>query len=99
MIVNTISEDLNLKKGAVSQAILSAAGPKIQSAVYDKAKKSTIEHGSMVVTDGYGLKCKQVFHTVCPFWDNGSGKSEQVIVFPFVLSFINSHSQIANHTY
>nr|XP_023649998.1 poly [ADP-ribose] polymerase 14 isoform X1 [Paramormyrops kingsleyae] len=80
VIVNTISEGLNLKKGAVSQAILSAAGTKIQSAVYDKAKKSTLEHGSMVVTDGYDLKCEQVFHTVCPFWDNGSGKSEQILI-------------------
>ncbi|XP_048839122.1 protein mono-ADP-ribosyltransferase PARP14-like [Brienomyrus brachyistius] len=80
VIVNTISDDLNLNKGAVSQAILSAAGHKIQSAVYDKTRKSTIEYGSIVVTDGYGLKCEQVFHTVCPFWNNASGKSEQILI-------------------
>ncbi|KAI5099590.1 poly [ADP-ribose] polymerase 14 isoform X2, partial [Silurus meridionalis] len=79
VIVNTISEDLDLSKGAVSKALLKAAGPQLQAETRSQNLKalgdSNLSYGDIVVTNSYNLKCKKVFHTVCPFWNRG-GRSE-----------------------
>ncbi|XP_030579267.1 protein mono-ADP-ribosyltransferase PARP14-like [Archocentrus centrarchus] len=77
VIVNTISEDMNLKQGAVSKAILSAAGDTLQDAIYSEARRSKLQYGDVVITDGYRLRCQKVFHAVCPFWDNEGGQAEE----------------------
>ncbi|XP_076747409.1 protein mono-ADP-ribosyltransferase PARP14 isoform X3 [Maylandia zebra] len=79
-IVNTISEDMNLNQGAVSKAILSAAGSSLQDAIYSAATGSKLPSGNVVVTDGYNLTCQKVFHAVCPSWDNGGGKAEEELM-------------------
>ncbi|XP_070760235.1 protein mono-ADP-ribosyltransferase PARP14-like isoform X2 [Enoplosus armatus] len=76
VIVNTISENMNLNQGAVSKAILKAAGPRLQSAVRTEAGVATLQHADVVVTDGFNLKCGKVFHAVCPLWDKGAGQAE-----------------------
>lgn len=78
VVVNTISENMNLNQGAVSKAILEAAGSKLQSAVRSEATATTLRYGDVVVTDGFDLMCRKVFHCVCPFWDNGAGQAEEV---------------------
>ncbi|XP_075881704.1 protein mono-ADP-ribosyltransferase PARP14-like isoform X2 [Nelusetta ayraudi] len=75
VIVNTIAENLNLKQGAVSKALLQAAGPSLQSAVMT-AGGSVARFGDIVITDGFKLSCQKVFHAVCPFWDKGAGNAE-----------------------
>uniref|UniRef100_A0A3B5B177 Poly [ADP-ribose] polymerase n=1 Tax=Stegastes partitus TaxID=144197 RepID=A0A3B5B177_9TELE len=80
VIVNTISENKNLKQGAVSKAILEAAGQRLQVAVLSEASAATLQHGDVVVTDGFGLMCRKVFHTVCPPWDNRGGLAEEELV-------------------
>ncbi|XP_040011244.1 protein mono-ADP-ribosyltransferase PARP14-like isoform X2 [Xiphias gladius] len=79
VIVNTISEDMNLKQGAVSKAILEAAGPQLQSAVRSEAGVATLQQSDVVITDGFKLSCRKVFHAVCPFWDNGGGRAEEAL--------------------
>ncbi|MCI4387957.1 hypothetical protein PGIGA_G00080100 [Pangasianodon gigas] len=81
VIVNTISEDLDLSKGAVSKALLNAAGPQLQAEAYslNTLGNSSLNYGDIVATNGYNLNCKGVFHTVCPFW-NGGGRSEDEIL-------------------
>eukprot|EP00063_Salmo_salar_P009128 XP_013983963.1 PREDICTED: poly [ADP-ribose] polymerase 14-like isoform X3 [Salmo salar] len=79
-IVNTISEDLDLSKGAVSNAILKAAGPGLQSAATDEARSNRLAYGDVVVTDGYNLRCQRVIHTVCPHWDQGAGSAEKILI-------------------
>uniref|UniRef100_A0AAZ3PE84 Macro domain-containing protein n=1 Tax=Oncorhynchus tshawytscha TaxID=74940 RepID=A0AAZ3PE84_ONCTS len=79
-IVNTISEDLDLSKGAVSNAILKAAGPGLQSAATDEARVNRLAYGDVVVTDGYNLRCQRVIHTVCPHWDQGAGSAEKILI-------------------
>lgn len=69
---------MNLNQGAVSKAILEAAGPGLQSAVRSEAGVATLQYTDVVVTDGFNLSCQKVFHTVCPFWDNGAGQAEEV---------------------
>uniref|UniRef100_A0A671QDB4 Poly [ADP-ribose] polymerase n=1 Tax=Sinocyclocheilus anshuiensis TaxID=1608454 RepID=A0A671QDB4_9TELE len=71
VIVNTISEDLDLRKGAISQALLQTAGHQLQSEINTAARLNNVNYGEMVITDGYKLTCQKVFHVVCPFW-NGS---------------------------
>ncbi|XP_071089495.1 protein mono-ADP-ribosyltransferase PARP14-like [Haliotis cracherodii] len=63
VIVNTTNKELNLQNaGPVSTAILEAAGPELLSAcrIYPQG----INPGSIVVTPGFKLKCKKVYH-VC----------------------------------
>ncbi|KAM9709256.1 poly(ADP-ribose) polymerase family member 14-related sequence 1 [Menidia menidia] len=77
VIVNTIAEDLDLSKGAVSKAILIAAGSKLQKLV-DSQNPSGIL-GEVIVTGGCKLKSKSVFHTIAPSWDNGQGTAEKIL--------------------
>ncbi|XP_041856787.1 poly(ADP-ribose) polymerase family member 14-related sequence 1 isoform X2 [Melanotaenia boesemani] len=77
VIVNTIAEDLILSKGAVSNAILGAAGSKLQQLVDNQ--NATGMPGEVIVTDGCKLKCKQVFHVIAPSWDNNQGTAEKTL--------------------
>ncbi|KAK2838175.1 hypothetical protein Q5P01_015387 [Channa striata] len=80
VIVNTIADDMNLNQGAVSKALLEAAGPRLQSAVHAEAKAPKLQFGDVVITKGFELSCQNVFHTVCPNWDNGAGKAEEALI-------------------
>ncbi|KAF6730318.1 Poly [ADP-ribose] polymerase 14 [Oryzias melastigma] len=75
--VNTVFSDLVLNKGAVSNAILKAAGPKLQQLV--TAQKAAGTEGEVIITDGCNLKSKKVFHAVATKWDNGQGPAEQAL--------------------
>lgn len=76
--MNTIAENVDLSSGAVSKAILQAAGHQLQSAARDEAGMATLDYGHVVVTDGYNLRCQRVFHAVCQPWDQGAGPAEEV---------------------
>ncbi|XP_017345057.1 protein mono-ADP-ribosyltransferase PARP14 [Ictalurus punctatus] len=82
VIVNTVSEDLDLSKGAVSKALLSAAGPQLQAETYSHLKAfrtPSPNHGDIVATNGYNLNCLKVFHTVCPFWSGGHRSEDEIL--------------------
>ncbi|XP_031164633.1 protein mono-ADP-ribosyltransferase PARP14-like isoform X3 [Sander lucioperca] len=85
VIVNTISEDMNLNQGAVSKAILQAAGHGLQSAVRSEARARALPYGDVVITDGFNLKCQKVYHAVCPFWNNGAGQEELISIIRYCL--------------
>lgn len=68
---------MNLSQGAVSKAILAAAGRGLQAAILREAKRVQLDAGSLVVTDAFNLACQKVFHTVCPSWST-SAQSEKV---------------------
>lgn len=72
---------MNLNQGAVSNAILQVAGPALQSAIQAEAGVATLQYSDVVITDGFKLKCRKVFHAVCPMWDNGAGQAEDVSAF------------------
>uniref|UniRef100_A0A3B5ME99 Poly [ADP-ribose] polymerase n=1 Tax=Xiphophorus couchianus TaxID=32473 RepID=A0A3B5ME99_9TELE len=77
VIVNTVTEDLVLDRGAISKAIFSAAGPKLQQLVHSQKTKGS--PGEIVVTDNCKLKSKQVFHAIAPHWNNGQGAAEKTL--------------------
>ncbi|KAK2871251.1 hypothetical protein Q8A67_023778 [Cirrhinus molitorella] len=74
VIVNTISEDLDLRKGAVSNALLQTAGHQLQSEINAAARLNNLNDGEVLITNGYELKCQKVFHVVCPFWSGSEHK-------------------------
>ncbi|XP_076587780.1 protein mono-ADP-ribosyltransferase PARP14-like [Chaetodon auriga] len=80
IIVNTISENMNLDQGAVSKAILQAAGPGLQAAVQSEAGVASLQYGDVIITDSFNLTCQKVFHAVCPFWDDGGGQAEEGLI-------------------
>ncbi|XP_026075337.1 poly [ADP-ribose] polymerase 14-like isoform X2 [Carassius auratus] len=80
VIVNTISVDLDLSKGAVSKALLQTAGYQLQSEINTSARSNNVNYGDMVITDGYKLKCSKVFHVVCPIWNGGKDSAEMVLI-------------------
>ncbi|KAM6970013.1 protein mono-ADP-ribosyltransferase PARP14-like [Aplochiton taeniatus] len=80
VIVNTIADTLDLSQGAVSNSILEAAGPRLQKAARVEAGVSRLKYGDVVVTDGFDLQCQRVFHAVCPQWNNGAGRSEEILM-------------------
>lgn len=69
---------MNLNQGAVSKALLNAAGPGLQSAVRSEARTHVLQYCNVIITKGFKLSCQKVFHAVCPGWDNGQGRSEEV---------------------
>ncbi|XP_072364331.1 protein mono-ADP-ribosyltransferase PARP14-like isoform X2 [Scyliorhinus torazame] len=77
VIVNTVSEDMNLSQGPVSTAILKQAGTQLQINT-DKAKGSkNFKAGDVlsVSTKGCELHCKDVYNVICCSW--GAGKASQ----------------------
>lgn len=77
--MNTVADDLVLNKGAISAAIFSVAGAKLQQLVH--SQKTSGAAGEIVVTDSCKLKSKQVFHAIAPSWDKGQGTAEKVCYF------------------
>jgi len=78
VLVNTTSKELVLSNGAVSQSILSAAGPQIQAECSKNMPPQNFKHGDVVETQGYQLPVRCVYHGACSNWDNGAGPCEQV---------------------
>ncbi|KAL3056675.1 hypothetical protein OYC64_019203 [Pagothenia borchgrevinki] len=60
VIVNTTSEDRDLKIGEISNALLLKAGDQMQKEMYKVSFT-----GRLLITNSYNLKCEKVFHTVC----------------------------------
>ncbi|KAI1899401.1 hypothetical protein AGOR_G00061400 [Albula goreensis] len=77
VIVNTLGKNLSLDAGAVSKAILNAAGAELQTLVQAEATNSNPTEGEVLITKGCGLKSKYVFHAIAPHWDKGKGKAEK----------------------
>ncbi|KAM4608667.1 protein mono-ADP-ribosyltransferase PARP14-like [Polymixia lowei] len=77
VIVNTVGEDLVLKKGAVSNAILHSAGDKLQMLVNEK--QASGNSGDVIITEGCKLKSSHVFHAVTPQWDKGQGTAQKML--------------------
>uniref|UniRef100_A0A8K9XM88 Poly [ADP-ribose] polymerase n=1 Tax=Oncorhynchus mykiss TaxID=8022 RepID=A0A8K9XM88_ONCMY len=77
VVVNTVGDDLALNHGAVSNAILAAAGPQLQTLVNQQGTAG--RPGEVIVTTGCNLKSKQVFHTIAPHWDNGQGAPQKIL--------------------
>ncbi|XP_032190897.1 protein mono-ADP-ribosyltransferase PARP15 isoform X3 [Mustela erminea] len=79
VIVNTVSQTLQLGNGPLSRAILQKAGPKLQQELYAVKQGAVEKIGSIFITSGCNLNCQAVFHVVAPTWDNAAGHSQQIM--------------------
>ena len=86
VVVNSTGGDLHLSNGAVSKAILSQAGKKMQEEMDQKYKKPNIHLPPVLETKAHGLKCKQVYHTLCVAKDMAN--AEWVILQLFIIIYI-----------
>ncbi|KTF89145.1 hypothetical protein cypCar_00005074 [Cyprinus carpio] len=78
VVVNTLSSDLNLSVGAISNALLKAAGPQLQVLLNQQVTGSA-NIGDVFETAGANLKNKLVFHAVVPHWNQGQGNEQKVL--------------------
>ncbi|TRZ02744.1 hypothetical protein DNTS_005427 [Danionella cerebrum] len=78
VVVNTLSSDLNLGVGAISNALLKAAGPQLQVLLNQQVTGSA-NIGAIFETAGANLKNKLVFHAVVPHWNKGLGQEQKVL--------------------
>lgn len=76
--MNTLSSDLNLTVGAISNALLKAAGPQLQVLLNQQVRGSA-NNGAVFETAGANLKNKLVFHAVVPHWNQGQANEQKVI--------------------
>ena len=63
--MNSVGITLDLTRGQLSKAMLSAAGKEIQDELKRVGpQKAYAKPGSVYLTKGYGLKCKYVLHAI-----------------------------------
>ncbi|XP_068102327.1 protein mono-ADP-ribosyltransferase PARP14-like isoform X2 [Hyperolius riggenbachi] len=78
VIVNSVNLKVDMNFGVISRALLSRAGAAMQQLLTDASVGDQVTLGSVYVTSGCSLSCKEVFHVVTPQWDNGQGMSEKI---------------------
>lgn len=66
-----------MKNGAVSKSILNAAGKNIQKEIKANAHKTL--KGEIVITRGYNLKCKAVFHGSLEGYDEKRSEQQKSV--------------------
>ncbi|KAM9010019.1 protein mono-ADP-ribosyltransferase PARP14 [Ara ararauna] len=66
IVVISVAKDLQLDKGLLSTALLSKAGPMLQTGLKEGGLGKTPEEGSVLKTKGYNLSCSVVLHAVVP---------------------------------
>lgn len=74
VIVNSVSSDLILNKGPLSQAFLESAGPQLQEELTKAGQGVSVSVGTVLQTSGCNLNSRYIFHVVTPPWK--SNKSE-----------------------
>uniref|UniRef100_A0A8B9GKG8 Poly [ADP-ribose] polymerase n=1 Tax=Amazona collaria TaxID=241587 RepID=A0A8B9GKG8_9PSIT len=71
IVVISVAKDLQLDKGLLSTALLSKAGPMLQTGLKEEGLGKTPEEGCVLKTKGYNLSCSAVLHAVVPPWLQG----------------------------
>ncbi|KAL0993426.1 hypothetical protein UPYG_G00107720 [Umbra pygmaea] len=77
VVVNTVGKNLDLDSGAVSSAILHAAGTQLQQLINQHSAAAKV--GEVIITKGCNLHSKLVFHAIAPSWNNGQGATEKIL--------------------
>ncbi|XP_028608059.1 protein mono-ADP-ribosyltransferase PARP14 [Grammomys surdaster] len=71
-IVNSISPDLILNKGPLSQALLEKAGPELQEELTEAGQGVSVNVGTILQTSGCNLNSRHIFHVVTPQWKSNN---------------------------
>ncbi|XP_068051388.1 protein mono-ADP-ribosyltransferase PARP14-like [Anomalospiza imberbis] len=76
IVVVSVGKDLQLNKGPLGKALLSKAGPMLQTGLNKEGGGRIPEEGSVLKTEGYNLACSVVLHAVVPMWSQKSTPSK-----------------------
>uniref|UniRef100_A0A8C0UHN7 Poly [ADP-ribose] polymerase n=2 Tax=Cyanistes caeruleus TaxID=156563 RepID=A0A8C0UHN7_CYACU len=76
IVVVSVGKDLQLDKGPLGKALLSKAGPMLQTELKKEGGGRTPEEGSVLKTKGYNLACSVVLHAVVPMWSQKNSPSK-----------------------
>ncbi|NWX37774.1 PAR14 polymerase, partial [Notiomystis cincta] len=76
IIVVSVGKDLQLDRGSLGKALLSKAGPMLQTDLTKEGRGRTPEDGSVLKTKGYNLACSVVLHAVVPMWSQKNAPSK-----------------------
>lgn len=84
VVVVSVGRDFQLDKGPLGRALLSKAGPMLQTGLQKEAWRllqeggggKTLEEGSVLKTKGYNLACSVVLHAVVPAWSQKNTPSK-----------------------
>ncbi|XP_037692811.1 protein mono-ADP-ribosyltransferase PARP14 [Choloepus didactylus] len=79
VVVNSVSSDLELNRGPLSQALLKKAGSKLQVELNTVGQGLAMDVGVVLTTSGCDLPCKRVLHVVAPEWRNGDASSHKMM--------------------
>ncbi|NXR93835.1 PAR14 polymerase, partial [Hypocryptadius cinnamomeus] len=74
IVVVSVGKDLQLDKGPLGKALLSKAGPMLQTGLNKEGGGRIAEEGSVLKTEGYNLACSVVLHAVVPMWSQKNTK-------------------------
>lgn len=89
--MNSVFKALDLNQGALSNAILQAAGPQIQMLL--NAEKASGAFGDIIVTEGCQLKSMFVYHAITPGWNNDQDQAQKVALCTLWLRWFVKDSQ------
>lgn len=84
--MNSVFNDLDLNRGALSRALFHAAGPQLQD--FLKAQNSSGTLGEIIVTEGCRLKSMFVYHAVTPPLYSAQGEKVELCRLGFVFTVI-----------
>ncbi|NXI15503.1 PAR14 polymerase, partial [Irena cyanogastra] len=76
IVVVSVGRDLQLDKGPLGKALLSKAGPMLQTGLKKEGGGRLLEEGSVLKTKGYNLACSVVLHAVVPMWSQKNTPSK-----------------------
>ncbi|NXN73409.1 PAR15 polymerase, partial [Himantopus himantopus] len=76
IVVTSVTRDLQLDKGLLSNALLKKAGPMLQTDLKEEGLGKIIQEGSVLKTKGYNLGCSVVLHAVVPAWSQKHASSK-----------------------
>ncbi|XP_063410842.1 uncharacterized protein LOC134693839 [Mytilus trossulus] len=76
VLVNATNREFDLSRGMVSKALLKAAGIELQHDCNSTLKCKQIEFSEVVVTGGYNLTAKKIFHGVLPRYKSESSMQQ-----------------------
>ncbi|NXK13240.1 PAR14 polymerase, partial [Herpetotheres cachinnans] len=76
IVVISVARDLQLDKGPLAKALLSKAGPMLQTGLKEEGLGKAPEEGSVLKTEGYNLGCSVVLHAVVPAWSQRHASSK-----------------------
>lgn len=96
-IVNSVSSDLMLERGPLSQAVLEKAGPELQEELTRVGQRVSVRVGAILQTSGCNLNSRHVFHVVTPHWkrdNNASSLKVGLCIFWERRSSLNSSFSI-----